>query len=162
EEALNDVERAFIDASVERIRRDRRSRRRRRLTLAGYTLALALVTALLAFALVQRRAALGRGRDAGSAAMANAALLQMDKDPDRALISALDAALVTPSTQAATALREGLAKAHLRAVIPAQQVGSVAFSPNGMFFVTGQNDGSIRIWDTSTLEVVGRPLRTND
>jgi WD40 repeat protein/serine/threonine protein kinase/tetratricopeptide (TPR) repeat protein len=40
-----------------------------------------------------------------------------------------------------------------------EPAGAVAFSPNGMRFITGSYDGTTTLWDATTLEPIGKSLR---
>jgi WD40 repeat protein/DNA-binding SARP family transcriptional activator len=167
-------EREFLDASRderdrerrqerERVERQARSNRRLRLQLAG--LAVALVVALVGglVAVDQRQRADSRGRVATARELAAAAVANLDADPERSILLALEAVELTRSDDG-SALPEAEEALH-RAVTASRIVlsvpglgGALDWSPDGTVFVTeGPEDtGLVDIRDARTGESVRR------
>jgi WD40 repeat protein len=168
---LNEQERDFLSesrqASEREAERQRRTNRRLRGLLVGT--AVFLVVALLAggLALVQR----GRARDqavraekqariATARELAAAAVANLDVDPERSILLALEAVDATWKTdrfavrQAVEALHRSLQESRVMLTVP--QGGGIAISADGTRFATTGEDGTATVWATET----GRRLLT--
>jgi WD40 repeat protein/class 3 adenylate cyclase len=162
---LNEQERDFLSesrqASEREAERQRRTNRRLRGLLVGT--AVFLVVALVAgvLALVQR----GRARDEAERAetqariatareLAAAAVANLDVDPERSVLLALEAVDATWKTDrtvvpvAEEALHRSLEES--RVVLTVPQGGGVAISDDGKRFATTGEDGSPTVWETDT------------
>jgi WD40 repeat protein len=130
--------------------REAAARRHRSLAfVAGAALvALAVVAALAVFALTQRGHARTEARVATSRELAASAVSQLDTDPELSLLLALRAAQLTPTPQAAAALRDALLASHVRAILRGARgpLSSAVFSPDGKVALTASNDGAARLY----------------
>jgi WD40 repeat protein/class 3 adenylate cyclase len=162
---LNELERDFLSesrqASEREAERQRRTNRRLRGLLVGT--AVFLVVALLAgaLALVQR----GRARDeavraenqariATARELAAAAVANLDVDPERSVLLALEAVDATWKIDrtvvpvAVEALHRSLEES--RVVLTVPQGGGIAISDDGKRFATTGQDGTATVWATNT------------
>jgi WD40 repeat protein/transcriptional regulator with XRE-family HTH domain len=147
--------------------------RRRALFLAGAFL-LALAMAAIAFyfgdqararATDEQQALLKAeqaSRLSSSRELAAAAINNLDVDPQRSILLALQAVKVTYdldqtwTTEAENALHRSVLASHALLTLQAHkaQVWSVAFSPDGKRLATASQDGTVGIWDAATGEKV--------
>ncbi|MFH2002353.1 MAG: serine/threonine-protein kinase, partial [Planctomycetota bacterium] len=80
--------------------------------------------------------------------------VELDRNPGTALLLALKAAKQCPGVDANNALIAALSICNERkAIIHTYQVLCTAFSPDGRFVSSGDTEGTLRIWDTSTWEL---------
>jgi len=154
--AFTDEERDFlVEARASVDIAARRRARRRRGVLAGFA-SLALAASILAvFAFVQQGRAEREARTATSRELAAAAVANLDVDPERSILLALQA-VDTTREAGGTVLREAEEALH-RAVkssrvvrrVPQGGIG-LAISSDGRRFVTSGQDGTATVWDTET------------
>jgi WD40 repeat protein/class 3 adenylate cyclase len=161
---LNELERQFLaesrQASEREADRQRRTNRRLRGLLVGT--AVFLIAALVAggLALVQRGQAQEEARLASARGLAAAAVANLDVDPERSILLALEAVDVTWEAdrtvvpEAEEALHRALKTS--RVVLSVPQGGGLAVSPDGTQFATTGQDGTAMLWDVET----GEPLLT--
>jgi hypothetical protein len=143
---LNDVERAFLDASRQREARERTAHRRRvRLALTSLGTALVIISALAVWALFQRDLAFSRELVASAEA-------QLLVDPERSLLLARKAFEVSPIPEAETVLRQAALESRVRATLRGHDgpVYGVAFSPNRQQIASASDDGTVRIWQPAS------------
>ena len=136
----------------------RHAQRRRLRTIFALTLvALGISLALGVLALISRNEAIAQRDQARSRELAASAIAQLEVDPERSLLLALEAERVAHSDQADDALRAALVGSHVRAVMPAgrRAIASVQVSPDGKRVITASRDHTARIFDTES----GRPLK---
>jgi WD40 repeat protein len=153
------AERDFLDASLDRERRDQRMRRRN-LSIAFGALALGLliVAAIAIVAVNERRDAVDQRNIASSRALALQSANTLDADPALALTLALRAVDASPTDQAVAALRQGTLAVRELAVLPADSrtARTAAYSSDGGRVVAGGDDGIVRVWDVATRREVAR------
>ncbi len=129
--------------------------RRQRAGIGAITVALVLSIALTIFAVAQRVDA-QRQRDlarrqraiAQSRELASQAMSQLDQDPERGLLLAVEAARRASTSQATDALRRALTESRVRIRLEGHRgpVLEVAFSSDGTRLVTAGSDGTARVW----------------
>jgi WD40 repeat protein len=157
EEALNELERAFLDASVafeerERLRELRNAKRFRNASFALFALLIVAILAAVA-AFVARGQAKKESKRSTSSALAAQSLLQLTRNPERALALAVDAAGKAHTTDAENALRQALSASRVTAVLRPPRgdaVAAAAFSPDGRLVATGESNGNVYLWNAKT------------
>jgi WD40 repeat protein len=137
---------------VERERAGARRRQRRLVAVAAAaTVALVVVAGLAAWALSERGTARSQARQAHAHALEATALQQLQLDPERSVVLALQAALLQPGSAAEAVLRQALIADRLQRVLPAGgTVRALAYSPDGRLLVVGSDDGRTRVYDVRT------------
>ncbi len=181
---LNEAERAFLTASIENAEREAIEReaqrqreleaarklaeterqyaegqtrsakqlRRRAIYLAG---ALVIAMAMMVAAIFFGRQAQVSSRLATSRELAAASISNLEIDPERSVLLALEALNAGYTIEAEAALHRAVQASRVRLVIPAHEPGAasmVAFSPDGRQFVTASADETVRIWNAATGE----------
>jgi WD40 repeat protein/basic membrane lipoprotein Med (substrate-binding protein (PBP1-ABC) superfamily)/transcriptional regulator with XRE-family HTH domain len=127
-----------------------RQLRKRSLYFAGafiVALVMALAAGLLGW---QARTA---GRLAASRELAAASISNLDVDPERSILLALEAVSTAYTLEAEDALHQSIAASRVQMTIPAFEPGtplSVAFSPTGKHLATASQDGIVKILDAYT------------
>ncbi|WP_320773463.1 WD40 repeat domain-containing serine/threonine protein kinase [Streptomyces sp. CRN 30] len=147
----NRLERAFLQASQEAESRRARRTRRINMVLVG-ALVLTLVSAALALwqrgtaidALTAEQRALSRQLATQSGSI-------LDSNPDLASLLAVQAYRASPTTEATHSLYDAAAFP-LRRTLTGHEasVTSVAYGSGGRALATGSEDGTARLWDTTT------------
>ncbi len=160
---LNELERDFLgasrQASARQAERRRKTNRRLRGLLAGTTASLLVLAGGLA--LVQRVQDLAertekQARIASARELAAAAVANLDVDPERSILLALEAvdatweADRTVEPEAEEALHRALRRS--RVVLSVPQGAGLAVSADGIRFGTTGQDGTAIVWDTETGE----------
>ncbi len=146
------------ELQAEYIAAGRRGERRRiRNTGAAATAALAVAVALAVLALIARNDAAGLRDRARSGEVAARASEQVEVDPERGLLLALEARAIGPSPLADDALRRALPLSHVRAVMRARgsPVSDFTLSRDGGRLITADGDGIAYVFDTRE---GGRPI----
>nr|WP_042179802.1 helix-turn-helix domain-containing protein [Kibdelosporangium sp. MJ126-NF4]CEL14036.1 High-affnity carbon uptake protein Hat/HatR [Kibdelosporangium sp. MJ126-NF4]CTQ88402.1 High-affnity carbon uptake protein Hat/HatR [Kibdelosporangium sp. MJ126-NF4] len=150
--ALNGVERAFLDASVDQAEResarDRRRARQLRYLAVGLAVLLLVVTVISVVAVRQRQDAEQAQRIAVSRQLATQALTIAETDPGRAKLLSLEAYRTAPTVEARGALMSMSAHRDYRTEIQAHTgaVSQVAFLPDGTITSAGR-DRAVALWD---------------
>ncbi len=142
--------------ALEEERRAARRRHRRVVLVMGIALvALAAMTAVAVYALVQRNAAQTAARHARARTMDATALAQLSSDPRRSLQLAVDSARLYPTQQAEDVLRQALLASHERAVLhTGGPVTAAVYSPDGRRILVASKDGKARILDAASFRVL--------
>jgi WD40 repeat protein len=185
--AMTPGERDFLEASfAERDRRrteeearearerelERRSLRRLRAVVAVLTVAALIAAGLTAFAFTQRGRAEREGRVAVARELAAAAVANLEADPERSILLALEAVDLTRSVdgsvlpEAEEALHRAVLASRIELSVPGLG-GSVDWSPQNVFVTEGPEDtGVIDIRDATTgervLQYKGHDIDIND
>jgi len=136
--------------------------RRRALLLTGLTL-IALLLAVTAFLARQQavrnaRRAEAQRRVAVARELAAAALANLDTDPERSVLLAMEAVSTTYAVdgsvtrQAEEALHRAIPASRIQLTLRGHggPVRFVAYSPDGARLATSSSDGTARLWDTAT------------
>ena len=140
---LNDLERAFLAASRAREAR-KESTKRRRMFVAVTSLIVIIFLALVQV----YRVTVERDRKF-SRQLASRVREQLARDPQLGLLLAKQAFEASPTSEAASALRQATLDAGKRGILRGHQgtVWSVAFSPNGQHIASVDDAGTVRVWD---------------
>jgi WD40 repeat protein len=158
-QSLNQLEREFLEASLDRARRDRQFRRWR-LAFAFGVLAVSLVAVgiIALVALDQRRNAVNARNVAVSRQLASQSRDALQDDPELALRLALWAVDTRRTERAKAALRQATLAFHQVGAVPADSlaVRAVSYSPDGSRLVTGGDRGIARLWDSRTRRELAR------
>jgi WD40 repeat protein len=160
---LTATEREFLQASS---RAESRAARLRQAAIAGLAV-LALVATTLAGTAVYsasnaHRQASNANRQhaiALSRQLAAQSLAQDQTDPQVAGQLATAAWTVSPTSQAKDAMLSVVAEQQEGALPGNGGVNGVAFSPGGKLLATAGEDGTARLWNTTTNLPVGKPIR---
>ena len=129
-----------------------RQLRRRAFYLAG-AFALALImagTAILFGRQAQTASRLSTSRELAAASISN-----LDVDPERSILLALEALDASRTVEAEDALHRAIQVSRLQRVIHAHEPGAVtmvAFRPDGKQFVTASSDERVKLWNALTGE----------
>ncbi|OQY87754.1 MAG: hypothetical protein B6D41_11485 [Chloroflexi bacterium UTCFX4] len=176
---LTPVEQAFFKESDQehfRMEKERRTQSRIRYLAFGATILsviaiLGIIVALIALAQLgsslqetdeARAEAIAKGDEANSARlqaqqqervtkMTNAALSQLNVDPETSLLLAMQAYSTTQSAQTDDILRQAVIESRVRGTLRGHtdSVDSVAISPDGKLFATASGDSTAILWDAA-------------
>ena len=121
---------------------------------------LSIAQANAATAEAERQRAEHEARFARAREWAVAALNNLDVDPERSILLALQAVKETYETdhvvlpEVESALHQAVMASHVRMTIPAhtQTVLGIAYSPDGKRLATASQDGTAKVWDVSSGE----------
>ncbi len=146
EEALNVLEREFLDASVEMQNREQAAARRRGRVLVGGLLFVFILISVLAVRWYQEQ------RIAFSRELAATAKTQMLNDPQLSMLLAIEAINIAYTDEAEDALRQSLVQPYETARMTGHTgwVETAAFSLDGKRIVTASWDNTARVWDAET------------
>jgi len=182
DEEMNALEREFLQASIvhsDREVAEREAQRQRELDLQKQraeeqtqaarqlkrralfltaALVIAGVLALTAYVFGQRasrEAQLSTSRELAAAAISN-----LDVDPERSILLALQAVSTADTLEAEDALHQAVIASRVRMTIDAHdaEIWRLAYSPDGTRLASASQDGTVKIWDPTT----GSELRILD
>jgi WD40 repeat protein len=133
----------------------RRQARQRRFRLAIVSSFLVVLFAGLIVSLYYWRQAVVARDQAFSRELAAGSLAQREQDPDLSVKLALEAVRVSPTREAADALRESLVRHQVLAVMVGKKtVRAADLSPDGRTLATGGDDKVLRLWTVETGELL--------
>ena len=167
---MTQEERGFIEVSAKEQYRERQEREhRRRLTIIGLSGFSAIAMTLTGFALYQLQQA--QRQQVEQLAATSKALLA--NQPVEALVNAIAAfglgqsAFVQfpqfPNNSARESLLEAIAvNREFNRLQQKSGVTCIAISPNGKLIVSGSQDGTLRLWEATTGQSVGKPLKGHE
>ena len=153
--APNELERGFLDASVELQarqvveERERQHRELRRLRWFTAAVALVGVAAGLAAGQAYRHRKLSSSRELASVAVSN-----LDRDPEPSVLLALEAIARAETEEAEAILHHATKASRIRHTLAGHTsaVMSVAFSPDGARLATASDDRTAKVWDAESGE----------
>ena len=133
---------------LERDRENARKRQRRLLVVAAAALlALAAMTAVAVYALVERSDARHAARDARARTLEATALAELSSNPHRALAHAVAATRLTQGARVGDVLRQALVADRLRRLLAARgPVSVVDYAPGGGRMLAAGADQRVRIY----------------
>jgi WD40 repeat protein len=136
--------------------REQKQNRRIRYLAVGASTLLVMTLIALALALWSYSNATEQQRLAHSRELTARAILLLTNDPEQSLLLALQAVKSVHTPEADNALRQALGENRLRAILRGHQtwVASAVFSRDGERILTASGDGTARIWDSSTSDVL--------
>jgi WD40 repeat protein len=164
---LTAVEQDFWEASLAARRARRRQRRATTVTWVSAILTFALTAAIFGIVVAVRASAESDrlAKVARSGQLATAATSLLDEQPELARLVAVKAFRSDPTNEAVNALAAALTRPTFRLEERWRQdadVSGVAFSPDGELIATANDDGTLRLWGTSTGLPHGQPLEGHD
>lgn len=170
---LNPSEQSFLAASIEQEEHDAREReaqrqrelesayklaetqsqaakqlRRRATILTGAVILSVLLIGLSIYYGIQAQ---NNGLKAQSRELAAAAIIELDRDPERSILLALQAVAAADTLEAENALHRSILTSRVRKVLQDDsEVWSVAYSPDGTHIATANWNNSAKIWDAAS------------
>ena len=159
EVATNPLERDFLAASLAAQQTQRRARLRRlQLSVAGLAVGLLVTATLAVFALGQSDRLAGEVRVATARELAASAVANLEVDPERSILLALEAVELTREAdgtvvrEAEEALHQALRTSRLVRTLPQGGWGVAVTSDGGRIVTTGSDpdDNTATVWDTDT------------
>ena len=145
-------------AETERARAEEQSRSSRRLRVRAVflTIALALAGVLAASALLFWQRAVQANHLANSRELAAAAINNLQVDPERSVLLALQALNEADTLEARNALHNAIPELHILLNIPAHPGGvpDVTYSPDGRLLASMGADGLVKVWDVNSGEAL--------
>jgi WD40 repeat protein len=122
-----------------------------------------VLSTLLVIAGILALAALGLSRQRDEAAklatsreLASASVSNLEVDPERSILLALEALSVANTREAEEALHRAVFTSRVEMTLRGHEgvVGVAVYSPDGSRIVTGGEDGHIRLWDSESGEII--------
>ncbi|MEP7136842.1 MAG: protein kinase [Chloroflexota bacterium] len=114
-------------------------------TVGVIALMLAVLAGVFAFKSNQSK------QQAFSRELASAAISNLELDPERSILLALQGLSTQYSSEAENALRQGLATSRVKwTLLSDAYINSLAYSPDGKQVATGNANGVVQVWDIQT------------
>jgi WD40 repeat protein/class 3 adenylate cyclase len=163
-------EAAFLQTSIdqrqrqraeetERTSREAALERRSRLFLRSLVtiFALAAITAVMLSIYAFRQSRLATSRELAASAISN-----LDVDPERSILLAIEALRIEPLWEAQSALHQAMYASHLRDTVIGHEspVLGLAVSPDGKRIASISQSGELKIWGVETAQITDLPLST--
>lgn len=123
-------------------------RHRRLLAVTAFAaVALAIMTGITVYALVQRGEARSQAQTAHARELAAQGTTQLQVEPQRSLALGIESAETKSTREAEDVLRQALIASRERLILPSRgPVRSAAFSPDSSLVLSGADDGTARLW----------------
>jgi WD40 repeat protein/transcriptional regulator with XRE-family HTH domain len=153
-----EIEAARRIAETERHRAEEQAQAAKKFRWLATILAVLLVAAaiLANFALEQRKQAQAAAIISQSRELAAAAITNLNVDPERSLMLALEAVKLGNTSEAVNALHQAVHASRIRRTLQVneQEVVGTRYSKDGKQIATGSVDGIARVWDIASGEVL--------
>ncbi len=144
--ALNEIERAFLDASVNlQVKERQLTQKSTHKIIAGLVVALLFISVATVYALIQGSIAVKRGKEAFAREVAANALAQLSVDPELGLLLAIEAAHTAHTIETENTLRQALVKSPIH-IFRMSGIKRASFSADSKYMLTSSGK-KVKIWD---------------
>ncbi len=157
---LNPIEQAYLNACVAFRNKEQRERERRlRFTVIASIAAAVIFLVLGSFGWIKSNEATNQAKIALArqlAAQAQPLFANGNSKQETAVLLAIQSVHMFPVSEATQILQNNTLTRSTPYLMHDSNVGSVAFSPDGKYVVSGSDDGIARVWETETGKEVSR------